>query len=471
MENIVNIVFGILLLFLQLGIFPGNGSRLPVQNPPRSTVATQVPGAYSLPVNSLQSDKKITMFVASDIHYLAGELNDNGEAFQAYLASGDGGQLNYAEEIVNAFARDVIQEKPDFVIISGDLTNNGEKQSHVKLAEKLRHIAKMSGTRILVIPGNHDLMNPWARGFKGKAQYLTDTISRNDFKKIYDEFGYGRAVSADKSSLSYLATLSDNLWLLMLDTSEYWYNRAMGKPVTQGMVGDKTLDWIKECGARAKAKGARLVTVMHHNLAQHSSLFSKEFTIDNSEKIAKAFEKLEINLVLSGHMHIQDIQSVAGENGRIFDIATSALIIYPQQYGVLQYSPGEGFNYRTSRVDIEAWAKAEGIHDNNLLNFTACSRDFFAGISFNKTYRSLLATGGYSAEQAKLMADTMSLINLNYFAGTVGSIKAEIVQSPGYRLWTGSEKAQFLGKYVLGMISDGDKDNNHLQIPERAAAK
>jgi predicted MPP superfamily phosphohydrolase len=430
-----------------------------------------VAAGWSQNTKRIESGETFTAFITSDIHYLADELNDNGEAFQAYCASGDGRQLNYAEEIINAFARDVIQKKPDIVIISGDLTNNGEKESHIKLMEKFKHIAKMSGTRIFVIPGNHDLMNPWARGFKGKAQYLTDTINRNDFKQIYGEFGYGKAVSADKSSLSYLAALSDDLWLLMLDTSEYWYNRAMGKPVTQGMVGDKTLDWIKECGKRAKANGARLVTVMHHNLAQHSSMFSKGFTIDNSEKIAKAFEKLEINLILSGHMHIQDIQSITGEDGRIFDIATSALIIYPQQYGVLQYSPREGFNYRTSRVNIESWAKAEGIHDNNLLNFTAYSKDFFAGISFNKTYRSLTATGGYSAEQAKLMAETMSLINLNYFAGTVGSIKAEIIQSPGYKLWAGSSKAQFLGKYVLGMIADGDKDNNHLQIPKRADVK
>jgi len=79
-----------------------------------------------------KADKDITMFVTSDIHYLDENLYDNGEAFQTILESGDGRQLNYIDEIVNAFANDVDKEKPDILIISGDLTNNGEKESHLK---------------------------------------------------------------------------------------------------------------------------------------------------------------------------------------------------------------------------------------------------------------------------------------------------------------------------------------------------
>lgn len=418
-----------------------------------------------------ESNKIFTAFITSDIHYLAKGLNDNGEAFQAYLASGDGTQINYDEEIVNAFARDVIQKKPDILVISGDLTNNGEKESHLELAEKLKNITQLSDIRIYVIPGNHDIRNPWARGFKGKEQYLAENINRQDFRVIYREFGYGKAISTDQSTLSYLAAPSDHLWLLMLDTNEYWYNSVLGRPATQGMIGDNTLDWIQSCAEQAKANHAQIITVMHHNLVHHSSMFEKGFAIDNSEKIAKAFEKLELKLVVSGHIHIQDIQSVAGEAGSINDIAASALTIYPQQYGVLQYSTLEGFNYSTSKVNVEDWAKEKGIHDDNLIHFNEYSRDYFYGISFNKTHKSLTASGEYPAEQAKLMADTMSLININYFAGTVSAIKNDIVRSPGYTLWAGVEKRQFLGRYVLGMISDGDKENNRLKIPKRADVK
>lgn len=114
---------------------------------------------------AIAAGQDITMFIATDLHYLAEGLNDKGKAFQTYLASGDGRQLNYVNEIVDAFGSELEKERPDILIISGDLTTNGEKESHLNLAEKLKYIQKSSGTQIFVIPRNHDIQNPWARGF------------------------------------------------------------------------------------------------------------------------------------------------------------------------------------------------------------------------------------------------------------------------------------------------------------------
>ncbi|QHQ62275.1 hypothetical protein Ana3638_17020 [Anaerocolumna sedimenticola] len=88
------------------------------------------------------SDKNQTFYVASDIHYLSEKLTDHGVAFEKYISSGDGKQLNYIDNILNAFITDIKKVKPDFLIISGDLTNNGEKESHLDLADKLKTIEK-----------------------------------------------------------------------------------------------------------------------------------------------------------------------------------------------------------------------------------------------------------------------------------------------------------------------------------------
>ena len=48
--------------------------------------------------------------------------------------------MEYCEEVTDAFIRQVIEEMPDALILSGDLTFNGEKASHVALAEKLSTI-------------------------------------------------------------------------------------------------------------------------------------------------------------------------------------------------------------------------------------------------------------------------------------------------------------------------------------------
>lgn len=420
-------------------------------------------------VKTIEAGKDISMLVATDIHYLAKSLNDNGEAFQTILAAGDGRQLNYVNEIVDAFTYDVNKKKPDILIISGDLTYNGEEESHLKLAEKLEDIEKKAGTRVFVIPGNHDIQNPWAREFKGNRQYKTETIDRDDFKEIYENFGYNEAISKDKSTLSYLAAPSKDVWLLMLDTNLYLYNNELTS-TTNGRIGKETIEWIKQCSDLAKKNNAQIVTVMHHNMFKHSEVMYEGFTLDNSEEVVKAFEECSLNLILSGHIHIQDIKSNNKVSNPIYDIVTSSLIIYPEQYGVLKYLPSKGFDYSTSQVDVEAWAKETGIKNENLNNFKEYSKKHFADASYNKTYEKLSASGNYSEQEIKLMAETMSLLSTNYFGGTAGSVRDQVVKSQGYKLWNSAE-SDFLKDYVLSTIQNSNTNNKQLQIPKQDREK
>jgi 3',5'-cyclic AMP phosphodiesterase CpdA len=88
----------------------------------------------------IKSGKNLTLYVATDIHYLAKSLTDNGKAFNEFMNSGDGKQLNYIDQILGAFAKEIKEKKPDFLIVSGDLTTNGEKQSHLELANIFKNI-------------------------------------------------------------------------------------------------------------------------------------------------------------------------------------------------------------------------------------------------------------------------------------------------------------------------------------------
>src|SRR3954453_9640760 len=84
----------------------------------------------------IKTGNDMTIYTATDIHYLAKDLTDDGEAYKKYVASGDGKQLQYIDEIINAFTYEIENKKPDILIISGDLTNNGEKESHIELSKK-----------------------------------------------------------------------------------------------------------------------------------------------------------------------------------------------------------------------------------------------------------------------------------------------------------------------------------------------
>lgn len=407
----------------------------------------------------IKSGKDITFFVATDVHYLAESLTDNSEAFRKFISDGDGRQLNYISEIMDAFTNDIKNKKADLLIISGDLTTNGEKDSHLEFAKKLKKIEE-NGTSVLVIPGNHDILNPFARGFKGSEQYVVDYIKEKDFEKIYKDFGYSEAISRDDNSLSYLAAPSEDVWLLMLDTARYTDNMQKGQPRLDGEVNPGTIEWIKRSSDLAKKNNAQIIAVMHHNLIDHNQFITDGFTINNSKKILELFENCGIKLALSGHTHHQDIKAYSKGEYKVYDVVTSALVTYPQKYGVLKYSPKDGYDYSTSSVDVEGWAKENKLKDNNLNNFKTYSKEYFKNNAYSTTYRRLLMYDSYTDEEIKLMAETSSLIRTEYLEGTSKLNKQDIINSQGYKLLVESGLYRNLAK----MLDSDDTLSKRLKL-------
>ncbi|MNB77663.1 cyclic 3',5'-adenosine monophosphate phosphodiesterase [compost metagenome] len=412
----------------------------------------------------IQSGQNIKLLTTTDTHYLSPKLTDNGPAFSRFLAAGDGKQLAYSSEILDALGNDIGIERPGAVIISGDLTNNGEKASHQDLAEHLRTIEQQTGTQIYVIPGNHDVQNPWARRFEGEKQIPVSSVTPKQFRSIYREFGYGEALLKDNDSMSYLAAPSDDLWLLMLDTSQYSSNKKLGHPQLDGRLTEATLRWIDRCGKLAAEQGAQIVAVMHHSLLDHSEFVQEGFTLNNNGQAAAALIRNGITTVFSGHVHFQDIRSSRED---IYDIANSALSVYPHQYGILDYTPAAGtYEYHTSGLNMELWAKAAGSTDSNLLHFNTYSEAAFRRLSADRTYSRLAEDSSYTAytqKQLAAMADVVGRLNAVYFAGTADTELAAVIDTEGYRLWQAAPYSG-LKNYVLRMAELEQKDNNHLLV-------
>jgi 3',5'-cyclic AMP phosphodiesterase CpdA len=420
-----------------------------------------------LPKYRIQSGQDLNIFITTDTHYLSKSLWDDGPAFAKHLAKGDGKQLRYSEEMMKAFAYDVALRRPDITIISGDLTNNGEKASHLEMADHLAAMENSTGTQVFVIPGNHDLLNPWACKFKGQHQYFASSIKPKEFTKIYSPFGYDEALSRDSKSLSYLAAPSEKLWLLMLDTSLYRNNKALRHPQLEGELSSSTLKWIDRCGKLAKQNGARILAVMHHSLMDHSKVIQKGFTINNSQEVMDVLQRNGIHTVFSGHIHIQDIGSAGQSPNAVNDIANSALSVYPHQFSIVSYSDtGRAMELNTSRLNMELWAAAKGVRDPNLLHFNTYSGASFGQLSFNRGYRLLSGNSsysGYTEHQLQAMAYVLRLLTENYFAGRDSTSNGALTSLEGYRLWMNAPPGG-LKDYVLQLIARGSKDNHHLHV-------
>ena len=390
------------------------------------TLTREKTGADTL----LPPEEGITLAVATDLHYLSPRLYDNGELYTKMIENADGKTMKYIEELTEAFICQIIESAPDALILSGDLSFNGERDSHIELAEKLRRVED-AGIPVLVIPGNHDLDNSKAYAYTGDSYHSVDSVGRDAFAEIYAELGYSRALSRDEDSLSYIAEITPDLRILMVDVN------TQEEP---GFLDESSLNWIDEQLRQASEAGAKVVAVSHQNLFQHNSMFRGGFVIGNGRLLGALFEKYGVICNLSGHMHVQHISRI--ESG-LTEIATSSLAVTPNQYGLLVLTGNQAY-YRTETVDVEAWAAKQGLGNPELLNFRDYAADFF----WNSSYRKVVGRLGQGLG-AEALARAYSDLNLAYFAGRMDTVDCG---ADVFKHWM--NRGDFTGEYIRSMCTD-----------------
>lgn len=376
----------------------------------------------------IESGKDLRFYVATDIHLLSKDLMKNDELMAQVFEYGDGRFVHYSNEIMSTLSDTVKNNEVDVLILSGDLTHDGEKASHLAMAAQLKEIEK-NGTRVFVVPGNHDLENPFAKDYAEGGWVTAETITKDDFEDIYKNYGYKEAISRDPNGLSYLVAPSEDVYLLMLDSNKYG---MLNMPTGGGVIKEETLEWIKEATQIARDANAQIITVMHHNLIKHSERLYQGYVINNSEEVVPVFDELGLSIVLSGHMHAQSIKSTEQKNHTIYDIVTSSMSIYPMNVGVLEYKKNEGFSYHLESLDIESWAKVNST-DPNLLNFNAYSKEMNYLQNYNRAVSSLIEEE-YDVDESLVLSDEVvqRLKNAN-FNGVIRQIKNELLILHGYK--------------------------------------
>ena len=128
-----------------------------------------------IPVLAL-CEPRAVLFTATDLHYIAPTLTDNGALFTDLIEQGDGKAMAYSDALIEAFVAQVISEKPDALILSGDLTFNGARESHEALSLRLARV-RDAGIPVFVLPGNHDLNSSSAARFEGDGYTRVDGVT------------------------------------------------------------------------------------------------------------------------------------------------------------------------------------------------------------------------------------------------------------------------------------------------------
>jgi len=281
----------------------------------------------------------VKLLVFSDPHYFDPSLGTSGAAFAAYLAS-DRKLIAESDAIIRAMVAQVAAEDPQVVLVSGDLTKDGEQLSHQTMAGYLAQM-KAGGRKVFVVPGNHDIENGGASSYAGDTATPVSAISASDFADIYKDFGFSDAIAQDSNSLSYVAELVPGLWLLALDSCIY--GDARGPMQSSGRFLDGTKAWIQAQLDEAKRRGVRVMAMMHHGLVEHfanQALIFPEFVIGDRDAVAGMLSNAGVGAIFTGHFHANDITrgTPSTATKSIYDIETGSAVTYPCPYRIVDVS-------------------------------------------------------------------------------------------------------------------------------------
>ena len=320
-----------------------NGSRL-------LSLLLAVVLVFTLTVPALAADKpqdmNLRIAVMSDLHYFSPDMIADTADFEHALNS-DRKLLKESSAILYEKFEQVRADKPDILLVSGDLTKDGEQECHAALAKQLQQLQQdVPGLKIYVINGNHDIRNYNAKNFNtpdGKAVPATRTHPE-DFKRIYD-FVYSDptviatftpAAGNEAGSLSYVARPVEGLTIIAMDTCRYSKeNTSNGtdEHETSGAISADLEKWVIEQTAAAKARGDLVVGLEHHGLVPHFDVeptILPMYLVNGYERIAQEYADAGMSVVFTGHMHAVDIAAMTTKAGNTFyDIETGSALTYP----------------------------------------------------------------------------------------------------------------------------------------------
>ena len=298
----------------------------------------------------MEKNKTIKIAIISDLHVMAPELLvHDGNAMEEYLAR-DRKMLRESAEILDTLVNEIMALRPEFVLVTGDLTKDGELASHRLVASQLHRLVD-AGIQVLVVPGNHDINNPDAKVFDGENTMPADTISRSEFAGIYRDMGYDRLSRRDPDTLSYCRDVTDDLTILAIDACmdrlNTFVSRGDARDHTKasGRLEAASQQWLVEQAAAAVAAGRRVIAMMHHHLVPHFHMedtLAAPYMVADASQLCQRLVEAGVHVIFTGHLHISDISQTSLREGPMVEVATAAAVGYPCQWRVATCSPAAG---------------------------------------------------------------------------------------------------------------------------------
>ena len=419
-------------------------------------------------MNRAQPKPSIKIAIISDLHVMApGLLVKDGDAIEDYLAR-DRKMLRESPEILDTLIGEILILKPDLVLVTGDLTKDGERVSHEMVASRLQQLVD-AGIQVLVVPGNHDINNPDARVYDGATVTAAATISRSEFAHIYRNMGYDNLSRRDSDTLSYCRDVNDQLTILAIDACmdrlNTFVSRGDARDHTKasGNLEPSSQQWIVEQARKATASGHRVIAMMHHHLVPHFHMedtLAAPYMVDNARQLCQRLIEAGVHVIFTGHLHISDISQTSTRHGDMVEVATAAAVGYPCQWRIATCNNSIG-KLQLRTVTLHSLPSDEEFSDHAREAFQNCIPTMTRGVLTRYWPEISQAIANYRAQHPWVMR----FVNIPDSPDAIANLLLTHLQEPVTRAYIafaegnegGSDNSQLIEQLIDGVDNVVDK--------------
>jgi 3',5'-cyclic AMP phosphodiesterase CpdA len=221
-------------------------------------------------------------------------------------------------------------------LVLGDLTRDSELFNH----EVARTMLSRLSMPLYIVLGNHDLVRerPEGIGYEGEKRLEREEVI---------EF-YGRACCPNGLS-HYVVELDGGVMLIVLDSNRSFTElMEANEPLTRqedGWIGPQQLSWLEGVLQQVTSAGRLPLVALHHTLLEQSPAERnghmlrtafRQWRLLDSAPVLELLSKYRAPLALSGHLHVQSVNSQDG----VSNLVTSASVSYPHAWRLLTVANG-----------------------------------------------------------------------------------------------------------------------------------
>jgi 3',5'-cyclic-AMP phosphodiesterase len=182
-------------------------------------------------------------------------------------------------ELLTHALDEIVELRPDLVVVAGDLTSEGFAP---QFRQARRYLERLDGLERIVIPGNHDLMNV---GF------------------LHFRDGFGKSDRVMRLPFSSSDGAEPSKWATVVAINS-------AKPdLAEGEIGHTKYDWIR---SSFEWPDDYRIFVLHHHLVPVPGTGRERNIVWDAGDVLALLDELKVSLVLAGHKHVPNVWQLGG---------------------------------------------------------------------------------------------------------------------------------------------------------------